>query len=112
MYVKVLRWRLLQRPTNDVAFRDFVRRISEANAIALRPLGLLDGFMAKISADTVLSINFYETQSHAERAFVTVTGTAAYAAAHGIELLAHDEGEAFDLPFGIADVPAGAPKEV
>src|SRR4051794_1432265 len=98
MYVKVLTFELSLADQSDEAYAAFVTRFADRNVQSLRQFGLLDGYVVRISENTIMTVNFYDSEVGAHQAFTTVTGTQHYAEAMGLTLLRHQEGPAVDLP--------------
>jgi hypothetical protein len=101
MYVKVLTFQISEADRGPEAFREFVVRIANRNVLALRAYGLLDGYVVRISEDTILTINFYETEAEGKQAFANVTGAPEYARSMGLTMLHLQEGEGYDLPLSL-----------
>lgn len=101
MYVKVLTFELSFADRSDEAYAAFVTRFANRNVRTLREFGLLDGYVVRASDDTIMTVNFYESEEGAHQAFTTFTGTQRYAEAMGLTLLHHQEGPAVDLPLSL-----------
>ena len=103
MYVKVLTFELSFADRSSAGYAAFITRFADRNVRTLRQFGLLDGYVVRASDDTVMTVNFYESQEGAHKAFTTFTGTQRYAEAMGLTLLHHQEGPAVDLPLSLQD---------
>lgn len=102
MFVKVLRWRIPRDACSEEAFPPFLVRLSQRNLFALRPFGLVEGYIVRVADDEILTVNFYDSEANMAAAFEQVSGSAWYAEEFGLDLLQRMDGPAFDLPMSLS----------
>jgi hypothetical protein len=109
LYVKVLTYELSEADRTDDGFAAFVKRFADYSLPNLRKFGLLDGYLVRAGDDTIMTVNFYESEEGAHDAFTLLTGTQAYAESMHLTLIEHREGAAYDLPLSLGIQDAVAP---
>ena len=102
----MLTYELAEADRTDEGFGVFVKRFAEYSLPELRKFGLLDGYVVRNSDDTIMTVNFYESEEGAHDAFTLLTGTQAYTESMHLTLIEHKEGPAFDLPLSLGSEDA------
>jgi hypothetical protein len=107
MYAKLSVWRLGAEYRDGPGYERFLRNFAPASLQKLRQYGMLDGFIVRLTHNTVLTVNLYETADGAYSAWHNVVSREDYAAAGDLEMLFHLISRGDDLPM-VGEMVAGA----
>jgi hypothetical protein len=107
MYAKLIVWRLGAEYRDGPGYERFLRNFAPASLQKLRQYGMLDGFIVRLTHNTVLTVNLYEMADGAYSAWHNVVSRADYAAAGDLEMLFHLISRGDDLPM-VGEMVAGA----
>ncbi len=98
MYAKLIVWRLGADYRDGPGYEEFLRNFAPAALPELRKYGMLDGFIVRLTHNTVLTVNLYETADGAYAAWHNVVSRPGYGAAGDLELIFHLISRGDDLP--------------
>ncbi|HET7055070.1 MAG TPA: hypothetical protein VFI12_01340 [Thermomicrobiales bacterium] len=98
VYAKLIVWRLGAEYRDPSGYERFLRGFAPDALPQLRPFGMLDGFIIRLTHSTVLTVNLYETADGAYSAWHTVVSQPEYGKAGDLEVLFHLICRGDDLP--------------
>lgn len=107
MYAKLIIWRLGAEYRDVAGYERFLRNFAPKSLEQLRQFGMLDGFIIRLTHNTVLTVNLYETADGAYSAWHNVVSQPEYGAAGDLELLFHLISRGDDLPM-VGELAAAA----
>lgn len=107
VYAKLIIWRLGADYRDVAGYEQFLRDFAPKSLERLRQFGMLDGFIIRLTHNTVLTVNLYETADGAYSAWHNVVSQPEYGAAGELELLFHLISRGDDLPM-VGELAAAA----
>jgi hypothetical protein len=107
VYAKLIVWRLGAEYRDNSGYERFLRSFAPSALHQLRQFGMLDGFIIRLTHNTVLTVNLYETADGAYSAWHNVVSRDGYGAAGELEMLFHLISRGDDLPM-VGEIIAGS----
>lgn len=107
MYAKLIVWKLGAEFRDGPGYEKFLRDFAPFSLQKLRQYGMLDGFIVRLTHNTVLTVNLYETADGAYSAWHNVVSLPEYGTAGELELLFHLISRGDDLPL-VGELAASA----
>jgi hypothetical protein len=98
VYAKLIIWKLGAEYRDGPGYETFLRSFAPGALPQLRQFGMLDGFVVRLTHNTILTVNLYETADGAYSAWHNVVSMPDYGAAGELELLFHMICRGDDLP--------------
>lgn len=98
MYAKLIVWRLGAAHRDPDGYEQFLRAFAKSSMAKLRPYGLLDGFVVRLTDAAILTVNLYESEEQARDAWRDVVSQPEYGIDGDLEHIFHLINRGDDLP--------------
>ena len=98
MFAKLIVWRLGTAYRDPEGYERFLRAFAASSMAKLRPYGMLDGFVVRLTDSSILTVNLYESEHRARAAWREVVSLPEYGAAGDLEHIFHLINRGDDLP--------------